>query len=406
MRHYSYLYTEDPIQLIGILKEYERELNFLKSMYPNHKSIKRMDTVLMMFQKRYPDIREVLNKINEDKISPEVVNYYYEHDHTWPEHISSLGELFENDVNFLFELEHLVSKDMTKEWENLTPFDEICNGKDFMCVGHSSYLPPGVPGDFNYKENEWGKKYISCSLFSNSILDTFQSQKIVYVIPVTEENYIASSPIDCVTKETKTNSLNNIVEEDGTNINIGYTFDIAKAVSGMLPPKLIQTLTLERYQLEGRHILDDKSSLTNEVVLKRKTSNYEGALLIGDGCDFLLGRYQYLKENNIPFKCINKGLYREKLGLPNYTEKEWDVFRNSLENFDWSEYPNEILEGYYREVVLPMKYEKNIQTYLDMHFGTYIDIDRIKKEEREKQRKSVEHAKLDFDFSTIETIKK
>ena len=36
----------------------------------------------------------------------------------------------------------------------------------------------------------------------------------------------------------------------------------------------------------------------------------KGAVILSNGCGVLIDKYLYLKENDIPFKCINKGLYR------------------------------------------------------------------------------------------------
>lgn len=75
---------------------------------------------------------------------------------------------------------------------------------------------------------------------------------------------------------------------------------------------MIEELSIQR-ELKDSGELYRYNSQTNEVVLDRTKTRVVGALLLSNGCDLLLGEHINLKQRGIRFKCINKGLYRQKI---------------------------------------------------------------------------------------------
>ena len=122
------------------------------------------------------------------------------------------------------------------------------------------------------------------------------------------------------------------------------------------------------------------NALTNEIVLDRSKTKRTGALLISNGCDLLLSEYWILKENNIPFKCINRGLYREKKGYTNYTKEEYEEFIKKIEIMpeQTKKINPEFLKSYYEEVVLKMNYSQEIVEIIKRELSKYVELD-IKK---------------------------
>ena len=73
-----------------------------------------------------------------------------------------------------------------------------------------------------------------------------------------------------------------------------------------------------------------------------------------------------MKEQDIPFKCINKGLYKIKKGLEEYTDDDYEKFTKDLEKLDQKLSNGYVttkqLNDYYEEVVIPMKYDDRVKT--------------------------------------------
>lgn len=383
MREYNYTQTDVGLTLTGIINEITTEIKLLMQYYPS-KIYQEALNKLMKFHSKYPNINTVCYKILDDLLLPENVDYCFEHGH-YPRNASELGLRFENDVKEIFKIEEELTKLAAQSWQKeLTPFDEIENGKDFMVVGHSALRLPGVKNNSNYKEGKLAKTYVSCSLFSNSVFDTFFDNKVVFLVDVTEENYIAASSFDSATGETTKRDLLTIKEINDHIISVGYHEHSEKGVTSIALPKVIEVQTMQQSIKKNGEILNsDKSPTINEVVLDRTKTNTYGALLLGNGCDLLLGKYQFLKQNNIPFKCLNKGLYREKNNLEQYTQKEYQEFINQITNIEvqLKKWPLEWIEGYYKEVVLPMQYKQEILDIIDKVFAQYIDISTIKENE-------------------------
>ena len=73
-----------------------------------------------------------------------------------------------------------------------------------------------------------------------------------------------------------------------------------------------------------------------------------------------------MKEQDIPFKCINKGLYKIQKGLEEYTDDDYEKFTKDLEKLDQKLSNGYVttkqLNDYYEEVVIPMKYDDRVKT--------------------------------------------
>ena len=247
-----------------------------------------------------------------------------------------------------------------------------------MMVIHASYLLPGTPDNDNYKNNQYSKQYLSCSLISNRELNTFNGTKILFVMDVNDDNYIASSYVDAVTADISRADFNTLKEIDVNGskhyIKVGYTDNRKEAVTSIGSPRMIEELSLKR-ELKDSGELYRYNSLTNEVVLDRTKTKMRGAILLSDGCDLLLGEYLQLKSLGVKFKCINKGLYRQKSNIPPYTDEEYNNFLISLDNLDdvirRYNVSYEDLFDFYQEVVIPMKYDERVMNDINKKLSFY-----------------------------------
>lgn len=381
MRKFDYREQYNEMNLIiGYIKQLEKEVKILGEI-ENNPIYKPSLEIINTFKEKYPNIHDVENRILDDLLSAENENNEYKID------ASAIGMEFSKDLQRIIVLEEHLRTEALKSWKkDLTNFEDIKNGEEFMVVGHSTYLSPGTPDTTRYRPN--GKQHLSCSLYSNNELNKFQNESaLVYLVDVNDDNYISSSSFDSVTYTTKYPSFRTLkkieLDKEEEYISVGYSGDPEKAVTSISTPKLIEKLSVEREEKIIDEPYNYKNTLTNEVVLERSKTNIKGALLLGNGCDFMLTEYQYLKENDIDFKCINKGLYRRKIGLNDYTEDEYKSFLIKLNNlythnFDDYEITEELLEGYYKDVVLPMNYSPEIISKIDQKLSNYIDIEKVK----------------------------
>lgn len=316
MRKFNYIkdYNKINLEVKKYLLQFEEDLKLIISKEENNEVFIRVYKILKEFKNKYSDMYNIYNQILKDLLSNENVEYCYKNG-KYKIDASLLGLEFEKDLNNIYILEEVLKEYIVKIWKrDLTSFDNIENGKDFMVVVHASYLLPGVKGDSNYKNNNLSKLYLSCSLLTSLDLNTFNDIKTLYVINVDEDNYIASSYEDCVTRDSNNQSINVVkeIEIDGVKhyIEIGHS-DSRKSSNVLSTPKVLEKLSLQR-ELQDTKELYRYNSLTNEVVLDRTKSKRVGGILLSNGCDILLNEYINFKQNNIRFKCINKGLYRQK----------------------------------------------------------------------------------------------
>lgn len=383
MRKFNYLedYGLITTTVNGYITQISREIKLLKERENNPIYEEAMHLV-EEFKNKYPNLSSVSSAILSDLMSPKNVEYAFKY-RRYPENASSLGIEFEKDLKRIFMLESELRIFAVQAWQSrLTKFDDIVNGEDFMIVVHASTNLPGASNDSNYKTGKYSRHYLSCSLLSNNEFNTFNKIKTIFVVDVNDDNYISSSSYDSVTADFNTPSFETLKEiiddSDSHFIKVGFTYSHDGAVTTISTPNLIEQLSVERELQQNGELFNYSQSLTNEIVLDRTTTKITGALLLSNGCDLLFNEYLFFRNNNINFKCLNKGLYREKRGLQPYTKEEFDEFIYLLDNIE--EYMRQqnldpsFLLDYYNDVVLPMKYDDEINEMIRSKFSKYIDI--------------------------------
>ena len=380
MRKFSYItdYVLINSSVRGYITELEKELAMLIDMEVNN--VIYIDTYkkLKEFKSKYSDLYGIYNRILNDLTSGDNVEYCFKYG-KYKDEASLVGLEFEKDLKEIFELEEKCRDYSVKLWErDITNYDNITNGEDFMTVIHASYLEPGVKGDSNYRGNGYSKQYLSCSLISGRELNTFGDAKTLFVMDVNGDSYIASSFVDSVTSESTIPNFNTLKEIDVNGskhyIDAGYINDKKSSVTSISSPKMIEELSVKR-ELKDSGELYRYNSLTNEVVLDRTKTKMRGAILLSDGCDLLLGEYLQLKSLGVKFKCINKGLYRQKSNILPYTDEEYNNFLISLDNLDdvirRYNVSYEDLFDFYQEVVIPMKYDERVMNDINKKLSFY-----------------------------------
>lgn len=380
MRKFNYItdYSLINSSVNGYIIELEKELAILIDMEEDNNIYVEAYKKLKEFKNKYSNMYDVYNEILNDLLSSENVEYCVKNG-KYKEDASLVGLEFERDLRELFALEEKCRSNSVKLWErDLTSYDNITNGEKFMTVIHASSLLPGTPDNDNYHDNKYSKQYLSCSLISNRELNTFNGTKILFVMDVNDDNYIASSYVDAVTADISRADFNTLKEIDVNGskhyIKVGYINDTKSSVTSISSPKMIEELSVER-ELKDSGELYRYNSQTNEVVLDRTKTKMRGAILLSDGCDLLLGEYFYLKSLGVKFKCINKGLYRQKNNISPYTEEEYNNFLVSLDNLDGviKKYnaSYEDLFNFYQEVVIPMKYDERVMNDINKKLSFY-----------------------------------
>ena len=374
-------YTEDyrllPITVSKYIEQLKFEINLLNEKEPNSlydEALKMLDE----FSNKYKNLYNIEREICDDLLKPYNVEYWYKYK-KWPDDASIIGKKVEEDLKRIFEMEERLKLLAIKRWKQLTKFEDIKNGEKFMTVGHASYLAPGTKNTGNLRLND--RLYISCSVFSNRELNTFSDIKTVYLTDVNEDNYISSSYDDSVTGDFDSPQFETmkVIEANGEKhyIKVGYSVMLSsknRAVTAISTPELIEKLSVER-ELEITGNLYSNECLTNEVVLDRTTTNVTGALLISDGCDLLLNEYYELKRSGIRFKCINKGLYRKKAGLPEYSESQYQMLISSLKSLLLhGKISVNFIKNYYNEVVIPMDYSDEVKKKIEDAFKEYFSM--------------------------------
>lgn len=383
MRNFNYIKDWNIISttIKGYITQMDKEINLLQEQENNQLYVKAAQ-LINEFKSKYSNLSSLESLICNDLTSKSNVEYYFKYK-KYPFDASSIGLEFEKDLKRIIFLEDELRELAILSWQTkLTSFSDIINGEDFMIVGHASYNLPGTKDCLNYKRGEYTRQFLSCSLLSNNELNTFNSIKIVFLSDVNSNNYISSSSFDSVTNESNKSSFQTLKEiYDGKNmhyIDVGYMNDIEKSVTTISIPDLIERLSIQRELKENGEMFNYEKSCTNEIVLDRTTTKIKGTLLLSNGCDLLLDEYLLLKKNNIEFKCLNKGLYRQKNGLMPYTKKELDEFIYSLHSLGNYMENNKlsplILLDYYNEVVLPMKYSDEINYIIKEQISKYVDI--------------------------------
>ena len=381
MRRFDYRKDQGIISntIKGYLSQLESNLKELYTMYHNELFLKALK-VLETFNQKYPDLKQVENEILKDLLTNENVSYCFEHK-KYPPNASSIGESLNQDLKKITDMESDLRDYLVKHWcDELTSYNQIQNGKEFRVVGHAASILPGLADTNDYIESEYRNQYLSCSVISNNELNTFQGKKIVYVVLVDNDNYLFASDEDAVTRESSYPDFQTIatiiINGKERHIKAGYSNDSKTSVITAATPRLIEKKSIEREVKTEGEILKYEGCITNEVGLNRSKTRMQGALLISNGCDLLLYEYLVLKHYHIPFKCINKGLYRLQNNMTPYTLKEFEQFQKEIEYLDNFIKQNNIsddnIQNYYNEVVLPMHYSSDIQEILDNVLSKYI----------------------------------
>ncbi len=385
MRTFNYLedYALLSSSVKGYITQLSLELEYLINTSTNKEIYLPLYDKVKKFKEKYPNLSDIARKINKDLVTPENVEYCLLNG-KYPNTASKIGLEVENDLKDLIDLEGYLQEYTALLWQQkLTKFNNIINGKDFMIVAHASYNLPGLQNDANYKPNH--NLYLSCSLFSNKELNSFLHQKLLFVVDVNKENYIASSSVDCVTADFDSPSFQTMktIESQGKKhyIKVGYTNDSQKCVTALETPEMVEKLSVARELQENGKFYSYTKSQCNEVVLDRTQTKYLGAILLSNGCDLLISEYLELKKNHIPFKCVNIQLYRNKLGMNYIEDSDYQEYLQSLSNLE-NELANgfvtvEQLTEYYNEVVLPMQYDevvKNDFMQLMKKYTDYIEL--------------------------------
>ena len=300
MRTFNYLkdYNLLTSSVQGYLTQLSLELNYLIKTSNNKEIYYPLYKKLQEFQTKYPNLRNISLKIREDLLKEENISYYFKNG-KYPSNASIIGNEITKDLNELFTLEESLKNYTALLWQQrLTNFNDLVNGEDFMIVGHACFNIPGISSDKNY--NSYKAQYLSCSLFSNLELNSFQYSNLIFVVDVNSTNYIASSSCDCVTGDFNNPDFLTlkVIEVNGSKhyIKVGYTNDSKKCVTAIETPEMIEKLSVARELKENGKLYDYGSSLCNEVVLDRTKTSYRGAVLLSNGCDILFDEYLLLKK--------------------------------------------------------------------------------------------------------------
>ena len=386
MRHFNYIkeFCGMAIVINSYIKEMKKELQYLIDVENKPMYYHFLETILA-FEKKYPNIYEIESGILSDLMSVENVEYYYKNN-SYKEDASRIGYFFQKDLYKIFEMEEQLKQIAIEAFiDKMTDFDDIVNGEDFMVVGHASYQLPGLPGDKKYRYNKcFGKHYISCTLLSNLELNIFQDNSIFYLVDVNKENYLSGTYYDVATRECSQPSIYTVgkIEFNGEKsyVDAGYTYDNDKFALSIATPKVIEKMSVERELSENVELYKYTNSLTNEIVLDRDKTSLKGCLLVANETKILFSEFYSLLQNNMKFKCINIGIYKEKRGINRYDVNDLKIFKSELIqtiNY-WKnilDYDSFVLflENYYRQVVIPMNYSDEILMIINEEFLKYIN---------------------------------
>ena len=390
MRYFNYTkdYSGMNINIKSYIEEMKKELQYLLDIEKLPIYNKAIE-VIKHFETKYPNLYTIQRRINNDLISAENINYFYTHN-KYKEDASPVGLEFQKDLQIIFNLEEQLKQISIESFKSsITNFENIENGEDFLVVGHSSYQLPGLPGDNKYKYNEYyGKRYISCSLITNNELNTFQQNPIVYLVDINNENYLCGSYYDVSARETSSPSIFTIGETEINGkkvyINAGNNFDSKRFALSIATPRVIEVLSLKRELEQNKEPYNYNELLTNETILNREKTHNKGCLLVAEETRLLFSEFKTLKRNNIKFKCINIGLYKEKQGINRFTPEEIIKLKKelqeqivTLQNELNQENYIQFLTNYYEEIVIPMKYSDELLSIINTEFSKYININEI-----------------------------
>ena len=362
MRNFNYLRDmNETEELLRIVREYQKTIESydlkMFSSIEQQKIIEFKEKV-NNFLKEYdlPWPNDLGNKINEELLSPEVVNNLAANDYKYPHDASKTGCKVEIQANELFRLEEEIAQYITRIWKKtLTTFDTFQNGFPFSFVATAVDLPEFFPGGAYYKKN--GHGYTSATLFTNNIMDSFMNKKLLLFCEINERNLLGMSEVDIATREGNTPGLKTIgvIEREEYNyINAGYSLS-GNVCTKLLTPRILEERRMQLNLKQGPSI--------NEVILDKEKTNYSGMMLLSDGWDFLMDEYLVAIQANetmgLNLKCLNKSLYKRSENNYERLLNLYNKINSSLEIYERNygiDMTKQLLERYIKDVVEPMKY--------------------------------------------------
>lgn len=365
MRCFDYLrdntMTGDLFRIIREFRSIMQEYNYGQFLDNERKDIEIFYSKVTSFLDEFdfPFPNDLSSKINEELLSPEVVNKLEPPFYRYPHDASSLGCRVEVLANELFQFEDVVSKYVARIWdESVDDFSSFENGKNFTFVATATDNPEQFPGGAYYRKN--GHAYTSATLFTDQMMDSFMDKKLLLVTEVSSTNLLGMSEVDIATREETYPELKTIGKTDnGYYIAAGYSFS-GNVCTKLLTPDLLEKRRLTLNAMQG--------SSVNEVILDKEKTKYTGMILLSDGCDSLIDEYliaiQARDSMGLEFKCLNKELYREpEIIMPEKLEELSSSIDLSIE-FCQNNYGVErtcnILKNYMHDVVEPMKYSSEV----------------------------------------------
>ena len=305
------------------------------------------------------DYFELQQKITDDIISPRVVNYYYEHNHTYPDDVSPIGDRIIQLFNRIFEIEDEVQLICAKVWNKLlTPFEQIENGMPFSIVGHSGMGYIVTPSSKRYNNSEYqNTASYSCSLFNEHSINVFSSN-LVMVFDINPLNFIVASYYDCATSKVGySRGIKTLTSEEDGLLTAGYTHvhDIDKIITkSECPTSIIKKINT------------DNTGRINEFVLNKTKSIPQGLVIFSSGYDFPLIEYlfalQMQHDYMLNLKVINRSLY-----IPSELSKEEKIAKldseiiKVLSNLGEELITLEILDSFIENVIIPLKLDTDIE---------------------------------------------
>ena len=338
---------------------------------------------LSLFKKKYPSLSQVGKRILNDLLLPDTVNRIV--NGAYPVDASRFGLEFQNDLYILFELEDKLSLLFCYFWKKqLTSFNDFINGEDFRIVGTVNPLY-NLPGGKNYRVDNYHNSYLSASLYSNNTISPFNNGRAIVVCEVNENNFLGCSPIDIATRESNRSSIYTIGNtSDGKLIDSGYSMSKDTCYK-ILVPSILERLRLELdINLNGRILFNGG---VNEVILDKTTTNFKGIILVNSGLDCLLDEYVNYRFTThsslqLPIKCLNKVLYQKRFYDIEFSDQDYlnleaqlnNIINQLMQLYDYKKVA-QILDSYYNEVVLPMKYDDCALEIINNTLKKHIDTD-------------------------------
>ncbi len=362
-RYYNYLPSNNSFndgfyivkKIIKDIKEYDLSLVDDKEQF-----IKLQEEVTNIDNELGNDSYELRKKINDDLISPSVVNYYYENK-KYPLNASPTGEKVNKLFNRIFEIEDEVQIISAKIWNNkLTPFSDIENGKPFSIIGHSGYGYIVTPTSSKYRNNDYENTIsFSCSLFNEHSMNLFSSN-LVMIFDLNPNNFIAACNYDCATSKTEDyKNIRTLHEVNGKYLSAGFMYnnDLDRIITKSECPTSVVN-----------KINNNPENTINEFIIDKNKSIPQGLVLFSSGYDFPLVEYisatKMKYDYNLDLKVINKQLYFNN----NLTKEEqinslYENINNCLSMYQDYEIFSiiNLLDSFIEDVIIPLKLDKEIE---------------------------------------------